>query len=294
MPVLSPRLTGWLCAVAAPLCWSIGGVVFRSVEADPWSIVFWRSLGHVIAFPPIFIAWLGFAALGDITRAKAPAVVAALAIAASFVFHVMAMMSTTVANVLVLQSTSPFLVAILGWIVLGERVNLRGWVTIALAFAGLAPVIGTSLGGGKFSGDVFALAVALCSACMVILVRRSRAFNMQPVSWVAAAIAALIAWPLGHPFAIASGDIALLLMLGLVQTTLGLTFFLNALRHLPAAQVALIALLEPVLGPLWTWIFAGEEPATLTVIGGAVVIGALAFNTVTSLNAARRPAPQSA
>lgn len=290
----SPRLVGFLCAFAAPLCWSIGGVVFRSVEAGPWEVVFWRSLGHVVAFPILLALWYGRRAFADLRKAGVAAAVASLCICATFILHVMAMLSTTVANVLVLQSTSPLLVAVLGWLVLGERVGARGWMTIAVAFAGLAPVIGTSLGGGRLGGDLFALGVATCSAVMVILVRRSRALNMQPVSWLAAMLAVLIALPLSRPLAVSAGDIGLLMVLGIVQATLGLTFFLLALRHLPAAQVTLIALLEPVLGPLWVWLFAGEEPPALTLIGGAVVIGALALNTVAGLRAALRPSAQPA
>ena len=290
----SARVVGFLCALAAPLCWSIGGTVFRAVEAGPWEAIFWRSLGHVLVFPAVLCWRFGAAGFSDLHRAPIMVLIVVSCIAGTFVFHVQAMMSTTVANVLVMQSTSPLLVAILGWIVLGERVERRGWATIAIAFAGLVPVIGTSLGGGKFGGDLLALGVALCSACMVILIRRARALNLQAVSWFGAVLAVLIAFPLATPLALAGGDIVLLLGLGIVQMTLGLSFFLYALRLLPAAQVTLIALLEPVLGPLWVWLFAGEEPPTLTLVGGAVVLSALAVNTTLALRSVAKPAVQPA
>lgn len=290
----SARLVGLLCALAAPLCWSIGGLVFRSVEAGPWEAIVWRSLAHVFVFPVVLLLRFGPGAFSDLQRAPGTVAVVAACIAATFILHVQAMMSTTVANVLVMQSTSPLLVAVLAWVVLGERVDARGWATIAVAFAGLSIVIGTSLGGGNFLGNAFALGVALCSACMVILMRRARALNLQPVSIISAALAVLIALPLAAPLSIATGDIMLLLGLGVIQMTLGLSFFLYALRLLPAAQVTLIALLEPVLGPLWVWLFAGEEPPPLTLLGGAIVIAALATNTVLGLRASARPAVQPA
>jgi drug/metabolite transporter (DMT)-like permease len=204
------------------------------------------------------------------------------------------MMNTTVANVLVVQSISPLLVAVLGWIVLGERVSARGWLTLAVAFAGLAIVIGSSIDGGSFLGNAFALGVASCSACMVILTRRARALSLQPVTIVSAALAVLIALPFGDPLAVPPGDIALLLSLGIVQMTLGLSFFLYALRLMPAAQDTLIALLEPVLGPVWVWLFAGEEPSAATMVGGAIVIGALAVNIALGLRFGAKPAAQPA
>jgi drug/metabolite transporter (DMT)-like permease len=236
----STRLVGLLCALAAPLCWSVGGLVFRSVEAGPFESIVWRSLGHVLVFP-IFL-----------------------------------------------------LVAILGWVVLRERVGTRGWLALACAFTGLAIVVGSSIGSGSFLGNAFALGVAACSACMVILTRRARAVSMQPVTIIGAALAVLIALPFGAPVDIPASDIALLLSLGLIQMTLGLSFFLYALRLMPAAQVTLIALLEPVLGPVWVWLFKGEEPSHSTILGGAIILTALAANMVLGLRFGARQAAQPA
>jgi drug/metabolite transporter (DMT)-like permease len=290
----SARLVGLLCALAAPLCWSIGGPVFRSIEAGPWEAIVWRSLGHVLVFPLFLLLRSGTAAFADMGRAPATAIVVAACVAATFILHVQAMMSTTVANVLVVQSTSPVLVAVLAWMILGERVDARGWATLGVAFTGLAIVIGASVGGGNFMGDALALGVALSSACMVILIRRARALNLQPVSLFGACGAIAIALPLANPLGIAPGDIALLLALGVVQMTLGLSFFFAALRLLPAAQVTLIALLEPVLGPIWVWLFMGEEPPPATLVGGAIVIGALAVNMALGLRSLPKPAVQPA
>jgi drug/metabolite transporter (DMT)-like permease len=124
--------------------------------------------------------------------------------------------------------------------------------------------------------------------------RRARALNLQPVSLLGAFGAIAIALPLANPLSIATSDIALLLMLGVVQMTLGLTFFFAALRLLPAAQVTLIALLEPVLGPIWVWLFMGEQPPPTTLIGGSIIFGALVVNTALGLRGAAKPAAQPA
>jgi drug/metabolite transporter (DMT)-like permease len=290
----SARLAGFLCALAAPLCWSVGGVVFRTVEAGPWEAIVWRSLGHAVVFPLFLLFHSGTAAFADLRRAPATAVVVAACVASTFILHVLAMMSTTVANVLVVQSTSPLLVAILAWVILGERVEARGWVTLAVPFAGLAIVIGASIGGGSFLGNAFALGVALSSACMVILIRRARALDLRPVSLFGACGAIAIALPQANPLNIATSDMALLFALGVAQMTLGLTFFFAALRLLPAAQVTLIALLEPVLGPIWVWLLMGEEPPATTLLGGTIIIGALAINTALALRGAAKPSAQPA
>src|SRR5690348_9173700 len=106
----SARFVGFICALAAPLCWSVGGLVFRSVEAGPFEAIVWRSLGHVIVFPLFLMLRSGLGAVAELRHAGVTALVVAVCITGTFVLHVLAMMTTTVANVLVVQSTSPLLV----------------------------------------------------------------------------------------------------------------------------------------------------------------------------------------
>jgi drug/metabolite transporter (DMT)-like permease len=292
MPALSSRLKGLLLALAAPLSWSIGGVIIRSVEAEPWDIVFWRAGGHLLCFP-IAMWWLwGRSAVLDARAVGSPALAVAFLISCTLIFHVLAMTETTVANVLILQSMSPLIVAVLSWVFLDERLRLSGWVVLAVAFCGLALVIGGSLGGGGMTGNLFALLVALCSASHVTIVRRHRARNLAAVTLPAAAGACAIALLFAQPLTVSIPDIGLLILLGGVQMSLGLTCFILALRHLPAAEVTLIALLEPILGPIWVWLVIGEQPAVTTVIGGTIVLGALlAHVTLAARRSQQLPAP---
>ena len=285
MPALPPRLAGLLLAIAAPLCWSVGGVVIRTVDAEPWDIVFWRSAGHAIFFPFALWAFWGRSAYVEARAAGFAALAVAAFITATFVFHVLAMTATTVANVLILQSMSPLLVAVLAWVLLGERLTVASIIALIVAFSGLLIVVGGSLGGGGTLGNLFAIIVAFCSASHVTIVRHHRARNLAAVTLISGAAAAVIAVPFSAPFALSFEDIVLLAALGGVQMTLGLTFFIMALRRLPAAEVTLIAILEPVFGPIWVWLAVGEQPADSTLIGGAIVLVALVGHVIV---AARR------
>jgi drug/metabolite transporter (DMT)-like permease len=275
MPVLAPHLSGLLFAIAAPLFWSIGGVIMRTVEAGAWDIVFWRVAGHLVFFPFVIAAFWGRTAFIEARAVGWPALVVACTIAGSFTFHVLGMTRTTVANVLILQSMSPVLVAVLGTWVLKEHLTAARWAVVAVAFAGLAIVVAGSVGTGGMSGNIFALMVALCSATHVLILRRHRARNLAAVTLLSAALAAASAWPFADPFSVPPRDIGLLLLLGGVQMSLGLTCFMMALRRLPASEVTLIALLEPILGPVWVWLVVGEQPPGMSLIGGAIVLAAL-------------------
>jgi drug/metabolite transporter (DMT)-like permease len=246
-----------------------------------------------VLFFPLALWWLwGRRAVLDARAVGLPALAVAIFIACTLIFHVLAMTQTTVANVLILQSMSPLLVAVLAWVFLDERLRPSGWLVLALAFCGLALVIGGSLGGGNMTGNVFALIVALCSASHVTIVRRYRARNLAAVTLPAALAASGVALPFTQPLGVSVPDIGLLLLLGGVQMSLGLTCFILALRHLPAAEVTLIALLEPILGPIWVWLVIGEQPATTTLLGGVIVLSALvAHVTLAARNDRPLPTP---
>jgi drug/metabolite transporter (DMT)-like permease len=92
------------------------------------------------------------------------------------------------------------------------------------------------------------------------------------------AISALIALPLAAPLQATAQDVALLAFLGIFQLGLPCMFLVLASRVLLAPEMALIGLLEVVLGPLWAWLGAGEVPARGTLTGGAIVLGALVLN----------------
>ncbi|MBI1244155.1 MAG: EamA family transporter [Alphaproteobacteria bacterium] len=286
MPALSPRGQGYIFAVAAPLCWSVGGVVMRSVDTGPWEIVFWRAIAHVVCMPLILVFFLRVPMMRDLRAAGGIFSLSALMVAATLVLHVIGMTSTTVANALLLQSVSPLIVALLARFVLGEAVALASWFAIAVAFAGLGLVVGAALDEGALAGKLAAVTVAVASAINVTLVRRTRAsLDLRPAQIPAAILASAISFAFGHPFSTPTGDALLLMGLGFVQMTIGVNFFYSALRRLSPVEVTLIALLEPILGPLWTWLFIGEVPATGTLVGGGVLLGALVFNTLVTARA---------
>jgi drug/metabolite transporter (DMT)-like permease len=122
---------------------------------------------------------------------------------------------------------------------------------------------------------MLALTSAMCGAANVLVVRHAKATNLVPVVAIAGFGAALAAAAMGSPSSVSLGDAAALLGLGVVQIGIGLSLFLFALRHLPAAPVALLTLLEPVVGPVLVWAFVGEVPPGATLAGGAVVLAAM-------------------
>ncbi len=252
----------------------------RLVEAGAWDIVFWRAFAHLVCFAFVLRAMLGHWGFATFRNHGRLALISALCVAATFVLHVIAMTETTVANALLLQSTSPIMVAVLAWLVLKEKASTASWIAVAVAFGGLSVVMGASVGEGALLGNLSALGVALASSINVILIRGRRALELRPATILAAGIAVGVALTFGRPFDIPAGSAAALFALGFLQMTLGLTFFYSALKRLPAVQVMLMTLLEPILAPIWVWIAVDEIPSSGTILGGAILLAALAFNAL--------------
>lgn len=252
----------------------------RLVEADAWDIVFWRGLPHLLLFPIVLHFLVGKRAWSAFRDAKSIAWLSAICLTTTFVLHVVAMTTTTIANALLLQSTSPIMVALLSWLVLRERVPAASWIALAGASLGMAVVIGASLAAGDWIGNAAALAVALASAINVIAIRGNTALDLRAGTIVAAALSLIPALIFGAPLAASFDASAALFVLGLVQLTAGLAFFYSALKRLPAVQVVLIAMIEPVAGAFWAWGAVGEIPGTGTFVGGAILLAALAYNAI--------------
>jgi drug/metabolite transporter (DMT)-like permease len=185
---------------------------------------------------------------------------------------------TSVARVLFILAIAPVLAALIARVTLGEAITRRTAGAMALALAGIALMLGAP-GEGSLAGDALSFVVALAFAVTVVITRRRRDVSMAPATCLAQVILVAVFLPLASPGDIGGGDVGWLAALGIGQIGLGMVLLTVGARLIPAAQVALITLLETVLGPLWVWLALDERPSTLTLVGGAVVIVAIVIQT---------------
>ncbi len=262
--------------VLAPLLWSSAGVVTRHIErAQPFEQVFWRSLfafafvAVVLAVTrknPLKLGWLG--------------VFSGLMWAIMFTAFVIALSLTTTANALVTMSISPLLTVLFARAALTDPVPLRTWIAAAMAAVGIVWMFSSSMDdAGHVAGMLVAFAIPVASALNVVALRASAAkVDLIPAVMLGGALSCLIALPLALPISASPKDILLLALLGMFQLGLPCMLLVLASRALLAPELALLGLLEVVLGPLWAWLGAGEVPARATLVGGGVVLAALIGN----------------
>ncbi len=274
---------------AAMLFTSIAGIVLRLVEeADGWQVLFYRSSALVVTLVP-FIAWRYGARTGRAFSAIGrTGLVAAACLAAAFSLFIFALYETTVANVVFTIGLTPLLAALFAWIALRETLAPATWAAMLVALAGIGLMFGDGLARGTLLGNAFALGCALCYAAALVAMRKGRAVDMIPAVCLAGVLATLVSWLAAPDLGVSGRDLGLAATLGVVQLGFQYILVTAAIRHVPAAEVALIGRASLVLAPIWVWLGVGEVPSTLTLAGGTVVFLAITGHGVIALRRSRR------
>jgi drug/metabolite transporter (DMT)-like permease len=261
----------------AAVAWSTAGVLQRELTVDVATQVAGRALFAALGvFVYVAVTERGrvlqaFRAIGR--GGIAIVVLLGLSSAAFFI----ALNHAPVANVLFWQALAPIIAAALGTL-LGERVSRRTWLAMAVALAGVAVMVGGP-GGASLLGQALSALTAVSFAATLVITRHRREVSMAPATCLSQVLVFALAAPFADPSQASAQDVALLATLGIWQIGLGFVFLTIGGRLIPAGEVALITLLEVVLGPLWVWLFLGERPATATLLGGAVVLAAVLLQT---------------
>ena len=275
---------GILQLVASGFFLSTAGIALRLVEqADGWQILFYRSLALSITILLILVFQKGSRFFDEFRGLGWNDYLLAVFLGTGFVAYVFALLYNTVANALFIFSCAPFVAGFLGWILLGERVATRTWFAIGVAMAGLAVMVGSEMAVSRYLGTLLALWIPIAYAASIIAVRRSKRDNML----VALCLAGLVAGGLSAFFvtdyALTPRDLIISLYLGVFQVGVGFTLVVLGSRYVPAAQVGLLALVEPVLAPIWAWMGVEEVPGLATIVGGTIIFLAIATDGILNI-----------
>jgi drug/metabolite transporter (DMT)-like permease len=211
--------------------------------------------------------------------------------AVMFTAFMIALTLTSTANTLVVMSVGPLLTTLMARVFLRDPLPAGTWIAAGAAALGIAWMFGSDLSAHSardVQGMLVALSIPCAAAVNVVVLRATRMdVDLRPALLVGGVISCLVALPLAVPFQATPKDIALLGLLGVFQLGLPCLLLVLASRVLLAPEIALIGLLEVVLGPLWAWLGAGEIPARATLAGGAIVLAALVANELATFHRVR-------
>ena len=279
---------GALLVACAAVCWSSGGLIARLVTTSPWTTSLWRSLFAALFLSAVLWIVRGRGIVAQWCDGGRPVLAVAACMAMASTCFIFSLAHTSVANTLILMSTGPYVTALAAFLLLGERVAPRTWVTMGVALAGAVIMVSDSYSRGTVVGDLLAIVMSASFALATVLVRRHPEIRMAPAAALATTLTALVALPLADPLATAPRDLALLAFFGIGQFAAGFLLFMAGARLIPAAESALIGMLEIVLGPLWVWLVLSERPRGASLVGGAVIFAAVLAPSVIRFVTPRR------
>ena len=279
-PLIGPHSRGVLLVVASACVWSTAGLFARAVPVDVWTMQFWRALSgaaFIFAVTCAEAGWRvprGFADIGRQGWMVVP--LSAL----SMVSYIAALRLTSVAEVMIVYATTPFVTAAVAWIWMGERMRRRAIIASLFALAGIClTVVGPAdVGPSRFWGVFLAFTMVLGFAFVIVAARGRSSMSMAAVNTFAGVACALGCLPLAAPLALSWASLGLLVAFGIVTLGMGLTFLMAGTRLVGAGEAALITIIDVPLSPLWVWLAFGERPGLFALLGGAVVLAAVLWH----------------
>lgn len=279
--------TGVLLVLGAIVLWSGGGLGMKSpaIVAIPLEergpvLACFRVLFAAVCLLP-FVRWQRMRWCWGL----APLL---LSFAAMNVTYVSAVTRTTAAAAIFLQCTSTFWVFAFSSLILRERVDRAGLAGLVLALLGIAVIVAKSWQGEFFLGNVLGLASGVAYAGVVLSLRGLRTEDAAGLVFLAHACSGLIFLPgaAGMATALTAVQWGWIAALGCLQMALPYFLFARGVRKVTAQDAVLIGLLEPLLNPLWVWLFWGEVVDRATILGGCLILAGLLVRVLL-----RAPAP---
>lgn len=282
---LSPHRQGLLAVLAAATLWSTGGLFIKWISLDALGVTMWRSLlagltMWVVARPAIRLPWR----TGRLTWAIA------ISYALTLVMFVAATKLTTAANAIFLQYAAPLYLLVTGALFLGERATRIDLVTVAVAFGGMGLFFVGRLETDALTGNILAALSGVALAAMFTFLRapsctpgtRPEAMMLGNILLVVGLLVVNLARGSSAPFTPDLSDLFGLTFLGVVQIGFAYLLFGFGVAHVQALEASLIGMLEPVLNPVWVFVFLGETPGWWAVLGGAIIVAAVSIRTALS------------
>lgn len=282
MDSASERRRAVLFLILTATLWSTGGVMIKAISWGPVAILAGRSifsslvfLMYLRRFPTHWTRWKILAAVAHIFTA---------------LLFITATKLTTAANAIFLQYTAPVYIVLLGIWFLRERPSRMDWSSMAIIFAGMLLFFGDKLSLNGLEGNILAVLSGLSMAVMNVSLRAQKDGTPAESILLAHLFTAVVGFPAVLREAWTPANWLIIAYLGIFQIGLSFIFFTSAIKHVPAIEATLISTLEPVLNPVWVFLFLGEAPGSFALIGGLIVLAGVALNAVGSARAAPQPA----
>ena len=276
MPVQNKQRTAIMQMVACSSLWSIAGIFIKLIDWNPFVIAGFRSLFAVMAETIYILA----------TKQKIiinkNVLISMVFMTANSLCFISANKLTTAANAIVLQFTAPVFIVIFSVLFLRQKFKLSDLVTVFFTVVGMSIFFYSSLGKGQILGNALAVCNGVFTAGVYLMIGKTAKNEKMSCIVLGHSLTACI----GIPFyfftegTISAVSVSAIIILGIFQ--LGIPYILYGLASVncPPLACSLISAIEPLLNPVWVFLFNGEHPGALSIIGGMIVITAVTVQCI--------------
>ncbi len=277
--------------VASAVLWSTAGVFVRLATLDTPTLVLWRSLFGALTLGALALARGGPARLAAGMRSGWVGLLFVCTSVISGTAYVLSLRLTTVANVMTVYAALPFIGTAIAFFWIRERVSARFLVAGALAAGGILVMAGASTGAGDLAGIAAALVMTSGFAWQLVAIRRYGRVDVMVLNACAAALCVPLMLPFAQWMIPSTLQLLSCAFYGALTTGFAYVLALEGGRRVPPGEVGFISMLDVVLGPFWVWLAFAEAPGPAVLVGGSVVLGAVAWYLWTSANKGQAAAP---
>ncbi len=268
---------------------SLSGILLRNLEAaNGWQILFYRGFAFSATLFLLLLIKYRKGTLQAFRDIGMPGVWAGTVLGLGSICYVFAILTTTVANAVFIIGAAPLATAFVGWLVLGERTSRFGIVAMLVSLGGIGLMFADGLIEGRWLGNIAALVVVASFVIYLLIIRNRRHVDMLPATCLGGLVMSFVSGFFVGSFEISNHDLVIALLMGCVQFGIGFLCFTIATRYIMASEVALFALSESILGPIWVWIGVGEEPSLLTLFGSGIVFVSVAAYCIVGIREERK------
>jgi drug/metabolite transporter (DMT)-like permease len=288
---------GVVLVCGAAIVWSTGGLMVRHIDESAWTIAFWRGAFAALTLIAYLLFRDGRNTLASFRNMGLPGLAVAACFGVASLSFIIALQHASVATILFIQSASPLVAVALAWVWLKEAVTWSKAATMLAALGGVAIIVSDpeAQSGAKNDaiGISLSIVIMIAIALATVLVRRYQHIRMTPATCLSSLWLVVVGTAMGTPLSPNADEFVLLFLFGTFQLGLGFILFTTGARLIPAGEAILLTLLESILAPIWVWVWPTlhEYPGDRALIGGALVIAAVIWNTLSEMTQIKRIAP---
>lgn len=270
---MSEHQKGIIAIIIAALLWSTGGLFIKLISLDAYQLSFYRSIFSALTFIILFrkqVFVLNFAVLLN-----------GLFYTGILILFVVATKLTTAANAIFLQYTAPIYVLILEPLLLKTKLQRLNIISVILAFIGMSLFFVGEISPSHLEGNLIALLSGICFAAFLLGIRKSdENYRVPAIFWGNIFITILCFNSVFPEFNIDLKNFLMVAYLGIFQIGLAYAIFTYSIKRIEGIEAALIAMIEPVMNPIWVFFGYGEKPSPFAIIGGLIILSTIAVRTI--------------